>query len=430
VFGLTTVARRTSSFLTRRAMRSVDLSTLHEVPKPLQFPLQRAQLDPIAQLANARESGPIYLLASVFGLRVWMVAGVAENRVVLADSERFSTDIRRYVGKQDATGAQAIGGLGFTDPPDHTRLRRLLTPEFTRRRLARLQPRIDEIVSERLDAMAASSDSREPVDLVSDFAFPIPFVVICELLGVAPEDRDYFRQLGHARFDVSQGGLGVFGAMSQSRDFLIETAKRQRTEPRDGLIGGLIAEHGDDITDDELGGLADGVFTGGYETSASMIALGALTLLESPDTMAWLRRDEAAAAPVVEELLRYLSVVQIAFPRFAREDMDLFGVRLRAGDVVVCSLSGANRDGALTGGDAESFNPGRFAGRPLTSHLAFGYGMHRCVGAELGRMELMTAIPALVRRFPRLRLAVPASDLDFRDLSIVYGIDALPVHLH
>ena len=428
--GLTDVARRTGRLLTRRALRSVDLSTLREVPAPLHFPLQRERLDPVAQLAHARESGPIYLLASVFGLRVWMVAGVAENRTVLADSEHFSTDIRRYVGKQDATGADAIGGLGFTDPPDHTRLRRLLTPEFTRRRLARLQPRIEQIVTERLDAMEAEAKAgASPTDLVAEFAFPIPFVVICELLGVAPEDRDYFRQLGHARFDVSQGGLGVFGAMSQSRDFLIETARRQRVEPRDGLIGALIAEHGDAITDDELGGLADGVFTGGYETSASMIALGALTLIESPESMAWIRRDEAAGAAVVEELLRYLSVVQIAFPRFAREDMELFGVKLHAGDVVVCSLSGANRDDALTNGDAESFNPGRFAGRPLTSHLAFGYGMHRCVGAELGRMELLAAIPGLVRRFPDMRLAVRPEELDFRDLSIVYGIDSLPVDL-
>ena len=122
MWGLSAVARRTGSLLTRRALRSVDLSTLREVPRPLQFPLQRDGLDPVDQLGRARESGPIYLLASVFGLRVWMVSGVAENRAVLADSERFSTDIRKYVGKQDATGAQAIGGLGFTDPPDHTRL--------------------------------------------------------------------------------------------------------------------------------------------------------------------------------------------------------------------------------------------------------------------------------------------------------------------
>ena len=192
---------------------------------------------------------------------------------------------------------------------------------------------------------------------MADFAFPIPFQVICELLGRAPEDRDYFRQLGHARFDVGQGGLGVFGAMSESRDFLIETASRQRVEPRDGLIGALVAEHGDEITDDELGGLADGIFTGGYETSASMIALGALTLLESPDACALAARGRGSRAPVVEELLRYLSVVQIAFPRFAREDMELFGVRLRAGDVVICSLSGANRDDALGRGRRRALQP-------------------------------------------------------------------------
>ncbi len=430
VFGLGTFVRRTGSLLSRRALRSVDLSTLTEVPAPLQFPLQRHQLDPVARLADARASGPIYKLASVFGLRVWMVSGIAETRMVLADSTNFSTDIRRYVGKQDATGAAAIGGLGFTDPPDHTRLRRLLTPEFTRRRLTRLQPRIDAVVAERLHAMAeqAASDPATPVDLVAEFAFPIPFVVICELLGVAPEDRDYFRRLGHARFDVRQGGLGVFGAMSESRDFLIETAKKQRVEPRDGLIGALIAEHGDDITDDELGGLADGVFTGGYETSASMIALGALTLLQSPDAVRRLQHDDADSVDsqrVVDELLRYLSVVQIAFPRFVRHDMELFGRRLGAGDVVVCSLSGANRDPVFAGANPDGFD----ADRTAASHLAFGYGMHRCVGAELGRMELRTSIPALVRRFPGMSLAVRPEELQFRDLSIVYGVDALPVFL-
>ncbi len=430
MFGLSAVVRRTGSLLSRRALRTVDLSTLTAVPAPLQFPLQRHQLDPVAQLADARATGPIYKLASVFGLRVWMVSGVAETRMVLADSTHFSTDIRRYVGKQDASGAAAIGGLGFTDPPDHTRLRRLLTPEFTRRRLARLQPRIDAIVAERLDAMAeqALREPTRPIDLVAEFAFPIPFVVICELLGVAPEDREYFRRLGHARFDVRQGGLGVFGAMSESRDFLIETAKKQRSEPRDGLIGALIAEHGDDITDDELGGLADGVFTGGYETSASMIALGALTLLRSPGEARRLHQDDPDSVEsqrVVDELLRYLSVVQIAFPRFVRHDMELFGRHLRAGDVVICSLSGANRDPVFAGGNPDGFEVDRAA----ASHLAFGYGMHRCVGAELGRMELRSAIPALVRRFPDMSLAVPPEALQFRDLSIVYGVDALPVYL-
>ncbi len=422
--------RPRGGFLGRRLLRQVDLSKITEVPAPLRFPLQRDGLDPVARLGEVREDGPIHRLASVFGLRVWMVSGAEENRAVLADSEHFSTDIRRYVGREDATGAQAIGGLGFTDPPDHTRLRKLLTPEFTKHRLARLQPRIDEVVEQRLDALeAASSGGSEPVDLVEEFAFPVPFQVICELLGVAPQDRDLFRRLAHSRFDVREGGLAAFGAMSESRDFLIESAARQRVEPREGLISSLIAQHGDDLTDDELGGLADGVFTGGYETSASMIALSALTLAESPEVRQWLATDPAAADPVVEELLRYLSVVQIAFPRFVRSPVEIFGQRLQPGDVVICSLSAANRDRALAGDDAERFNPGRHAGRPLTSHLAFGYGMHRCIGAELGRMELRSAVPRLIARFPELQLAFPPAEIVFRDLSIVYGVDALPVRL-
>jgi cytochrome P450 len=419
------------NLLRRRLLRRVDLSRITEVPEPLRFPLQRDGVDPVARLDEVRDDGPIHRLASVFGLRVWMVSGAEENRLVLADSEHYSTDIRRYAGREGATGAQAIGGLGFTDPPDHTRLRRLLTPEFTRHRLARLQPRIDAIVEERLDAMAAPAVAGEAVDLVEHFAFPVPFQVICELLGVAPEDRDLFRRLAHSRFDVSQGGLAAFGAMSQSRDFLLESAARQRVEPRDGLIGALIEQHGDDLSDDELAGLADGVFTGGYETSASMIALSALTLAASPEVRGQLARDTdpTFGDAVVEELLRYLSVVQIAFPRFVKAPFEAFGQRLQPGDVVICSLSGANRDDALVGGGAGRFDPGRHAGRPLTSHLAFGYGMHRCIGAELGRMELRSAVPRLVRRFPDLELAVPANEVAFRDLSIVFGVDALPVRL-
>jgi cytochrome P450 len=417
------VRKHPGRLLARRALGTVDLSTLSSIPAPLAMPLRRNGIDPVEELAKARESGPVFKLASWFGLRVWMVSGLVETRSVLADATNFSTDIRAHVGRQDVTGSKAIGGLGFTDPPEHTRLRRFLTPEFTRRRLARLQPKITEIVEDQLDAMEAAGPT---VDLVSTFAFPIPFLVICDLLGLPSEDRERFRHLGSARFDVSRGGLDVFGAMSQSRDFLIEAAGRQRSDPGDGLIGALIREFGDEVDDDELGGLADGVFTGGYETSASMISLGALTLLRNPDSMASLRTDDACITPIIDELLRYLSVVQVAFPRFARHDMRLFGKKIRAGDVVLCSLSGADRDPALGPERPDDFDPTRQVG----SHLAFGYGFHRCVGAELARMELSAAIPGLARRFPDLSLAVDPGELQFRDLSIVYGIDSLPVRLH
>ncbi len=214
------------------------------------------------------------------------------------------------------------------------------------------------------------------------------------------------------------------GAVSESRTFLLEAVRKQQKNPQDGLIGKILEEHGDEIDELDLAGLADGVFTGGFETSASMIALGALALLQKPEAFALLRDDEASVDPTVEELLRYLAVVQISFPRFARQDMVLYGNKIAAGDVVVCSLSGANRDDAL--GDAmDEFNPLR----PRAAHFAFGHGFHRCIGAELARMELRAAYPALVRRFPNMSLAVDQADLHFRKLSIVYGVESLPVNL-
>src|SRR3954447_540088 len=152
------------------------------------------------------------------------------------------------------------------------------------RRLERLRPRVAEIVERQLDEVAATAAANDGVvDLVPTFAFPIPFLVICELLGLPDEDRDTFRNLGSARFDVSYGGQGVFGAVSGSRSFLMEATRRQRSNPGEGLIGQIIREHGDEISDFDLGGLADGVFTGGLETSASMLALGTAVLLEHPE---------------------------------------------------------------------------------------------------------------------------------------------------
>ncbi|WP_147095100.1 cytochrome P450, partial [Nocardioides psychrotolerans] len=315
------------------------------------------------------------------------------------------------------------GGLGMTDPPHHTVLRKYLTPEFTKHKLARLEPVIEQIVEARLDAMAADGPV---VDLVDQFAFPIPFEVICELLGLPVDDRARFHNLGAARFDLSQGGVGVFGAAAHTREFLISQVTRQRLEPGAGLIGSLLREHGDELDDVTLGGLADGVFLGGYETSASMLALGTYLLAQHPEAMALLRDgDDAAVDGLVEELLRHLTVVQLAFLRFAREDLELGGQQIKAGDCIGISLLGANRDPALTD-DPDTFDPRR----EPTRHLAFGHGLHRCVGAELARLELRISLRALARRFPDLEVTVDDDQLDFRRLSAVYGVDALPVRLY
>src|SRR6476661_3652736 len=418
MIGLTSARTRLTQRLVARATGGgpVDLTSLEAVPRRLLRPLRRSGLDPVHRIGHSAPD-PVHRLAHMFGMNIWLVSGQEEVKAVLADQRRFSNDIRPYVG---AAGA-SVGGLGFTDPPEHTRLRTLLTPEFTMRRINRLTPRIEAIVDAQLDLMEANGPT---ADLVEQFAFPIPFLVICELLGLPAEDRARFQALSHARFDVSAGGAGAFGAISSSREFLLEATRRQRRDPGDGLLGRIIAEAGDEVGDDEIAGLADGVFTGGYETTASMLALGSLVLLRDRRHFDLVRDDDASVDPVVEEMLRYLSVVQIAFARFALEDLDLFGRKVRKGDVVVVALSRADRDGRI-GPDLDRFDPTR----PPSPHLAFGYGFHRCVGAELARLELRTAFPRLVRRFPEMRLAVDPSALRFRDQSIVYAVDSLPVHL-
>jgi cytochrome P450 len=400
--------------------QGIDLTQLDRVPERLSWPLSRDGVDPVPRLGETRDREPVHKLTSFLGMTIWMVTGEAEARAILADTTSFSNDIRPLMGRRGSTTDGDIGGLGFTDPPDHTRLRRLITPEFTVRRLARLRPLVASIVEARLDVM----ERRGPVvDLVSTFAFPVSFQVICDLLGLPADDRERFRHLASARFDVTQGGAGTIGAVSQSREFLKEATAKQRREPGPGLIGQIVREHGDEINDFDLAGLADGVFTGGLETTASMLALGTGVLLEHPEDYRRLPDDPAHVERTVEELLRYLTVVQVAFPRFPKQDVEIAGHRVAQGDVVICHLAGANRDPRAMP-DPEDFR----ASREPRSHLAFGHGFHRCVGAALARLELGIAYPALARRFPDLSLEA-GQGVGYRPMSIVYGVDRLPVRL-
>jgi cytochrome P450 len=367
--------------------------SLSMLPDTSLFPLFRDGLDPVPEVGRLREQSPVSRLPIPMGIRAWLVTGYEPVRAVLGSADGFSNDFGAFAAQVGLTAGQQPGGLGMSDPPVHTRLRRLVTPEFTMRRLARLQPRIETIVSERLDAMAAVDG---PVDLLQEFALPVPALTIYAPLDAINESRAYLRGL----------------------------VADLRRKPGDGLLGSLIRDHGDELDDQELAGLADGVLTGGLETSASMLALGALVLMTQPELAEPLRAGEPADA-LVEELLRYLTVVQVAFPRFAVRDMEIAGVSIKAGDVVMCSLSAADRDGVL-GPGMDRIDAARPTSR---SHLAFGHGLHRCVGAELARMELRTAYPALVRRFPAMRPAIDPADLPMRRASIVFGLDALPVTL-
>jgi cytochrome P450 len=369
-----------------------------------------------------RDREPVSLLKLPFGIRGWLVSGYDESKAVLGAAGAFSSDFTHLVGKAGITAEQNPGGLGFADPPAHTRLRKMLTPEFTGHRLRRLAPRIDAIVAGQLDEMAQIAAEKGQVDLVESFALPIPSLAICELLGVPYEDRADFQRLSTTRFDFLGGIEGSLGAISESLTYLLDMVKRQRAEPGDGMLGMLVRQHGDEISDLELAGLADGLLTGGLETTTSMLALGAIVLLRDPELRRTLIAHDAAVDPFVDELLRYLTVVQIAFPRIARTDVTVGTHRIEAGDLVFCSLSAANRGGDP---DLDRFDSTR-ATRP---HLAFGHGIHRCVGAELARMELRTAYPALLRRFPDITQATDLDKLEYRKLSFVFGVESLPVTL-
>jgi cytochrome P450 len=400
----------------------LDLTKLDKIPNRLAWPLLRDGIDPPARLTAARAKDPVFRLTSMMGLEVWLVTGYEEAREVLGDI-RHSTDIRPYMGASGDVEKGDIGGLGFTDPPEHTRQRKLLTPEFTMRRLERLKPGIAEIIEKQLDETAAAAGENGVVDLVQTFAFPVPFRVICDLLGLPDEQRETFRQLGTARFDVTAGGAGAVGAIGGSREFLLAETARQRHDPGPGLIGQIVREHGDEINDFDLGGLADGAFTGGLETSASMLALGTLVLLQHPGLWKSLAEDPDSVDDIVEELLRQLSVVQVAFPRFVKEDVVVGGHLIKKGSVMLAHLPAAGRDPRSTPGE------GLCPMKESSNHLAFGHGLHRCIGAELARMELRAAYPALAKRFPNMALAVDPSKLEFHAKSIVYGVEALPVTL-
>ena len=385
----------------------------------------RDGLDPVPELARLRAERPVSPLVIPNGPTAWLVTSYRDVRAVLGDTETFSNDIANLFPNDGSGEDRDPGGLGMADPPKHTRLRKMLIPEFTAKRLRELEPRIAAVVDECLDETAAAASGAtagEPVDLVRTFAHPIPSLVICELLGVPADERADFQRISNKRFDVVSGApAGGLDAMAEAVEFLGGLVSRQRAEPGDGLLGRLIREHGDDLTDRELAGLADGLLTGGHDTTASMLALGTVLILGNPEHRA-AALDPARVGGLVDELLRYISVVQVAFPRWALRDTEIAGQRISTGDMVVCSLSGANRDAEL-GPDMERVD----ADRETKPHLAFGYGIHHCVGAQLARREMAIAYPALLRRFPTLRLAAPPEELAYRQFSIVYGVGALPV---
>jgi cytochrome P450 len=295
----------------------------------------------------------------------------------------------------------------------------MLTPEFTIRRIKRLEPRITQIVDEHLDAMAAGGS---PADLVEAFALPIPSLVICELLGVPYADREGFQRRANKQLDLALPIPERLDLARESREYMLDLVRRARLAPGEDIIGMLVREHADELTDDELVGVASLLLLAGHETTSNMLGLGTLALLRHPDQLAAVRDEPDAIGPAVEELLRWLSIVHTSIPRITTTDVEVAGVPIPAGQLVFASLPAGNRDPEFVD-TPEAFDIRR--GAP--GHLAFGHGVHHCLGAPLARMEMRIAWPALFRRFPDLALAEDFDHVAFREFHFIYGLRSLQV---
>jgi cytochrome P450 len=385
--------------------------------------MRRDRFAPVDELRELREGDGVRRFETPFGANVWIATRYADVREVLGDADRFSnrmafrppTDPRSEEEREKARAGQLLA----LDPPEHTRLRRLLRPEFTVRRMQRLEPRIVEIVDEHLDAMAAAGS---PADLVPTFALPIPSLVICELLGVPFADRAAFQARTSRLLDLSLPMDERLEVGRESRAYMADLVAGAQAEPGDDMLGMLVREHGADLSTDELIGIAGLLLVAGHETTSNMLGLGTLALLRHPEQLALVRNDPAAVGPAVEELLRWLGIVHSGIPRTTTEDVEVGGVAIPADSLVILALAAANRDPRfLPDGDRLDVT------RDAAGHVAFGHGLHHCLGAPLARMEMRTAFPALLRRFPDLALAVPYEEVSFRAFHFVYGLHALPV---
>lgn len=396
-------------------------------PTAVTVPTHRdCPFDPPQEYEGLRTRDPVARVAFPDGKTGWVLTRHEDVRALLADP-RFSSDrlrasspVRRIPLRPEDVEPRS-GMLLSLDPPEHTHYRRMLTRYFTVRRMRALAPRVEQITSEHLDAMERSGP---PVDLVQAFALPIPSLVICELLGVPYADRGMFQRWTSTLLNLKVPEETALAARDALRDYMLALVADKRAHPDDGLLSALIAGEGPDgeLNDQELSGIGRLLLVAGHETTANMLALGTFALLSHPAQLRALRDHPEHIDRAIEELLRYLTIVQFGTVRVAREDVEIDGHHIRAGETVLASLPAANRD-------PERFeHPGELdLTRPPSQHVAFGHGIHQCLGQQLARVEMEVAFPALLRRFPTLRLAVPPEQVPMRHDMAIYGVHALPL---
>jgi cytochrome P450 len=395
------------------------------------YPFQDIADNPFAPLAEAsrrRLDGPATRVRLPAGGEAWLVTGHDDVRQLLR-SDAFGADVARpgFPQLRETAPAQRpgqrTGGFIRMDGAEHSRLRRMLTAEFMIKNIRRIEPLIGEIVDDALDTL---HDAGPPADLVANFALPFPSLVICHLLGVPYADHAFFQERSRTLLDRGAAPERLRAAGGELRGYLAELvrARRAAAERGDDLLSRLISERVDtgELAAEELVGMSLLLLIAGHETTANMIGLSVLLLLQHPEHWVALRDDHDLAPDLVEELLRYLTIVRTGLPRIALRDTEVGGQPIRAGEGVIALLSLANRDtGAFE--KPEEFDPYREA----RQHVAFGFGVHQCIGQPLARAELRIALVRLVERFPELRLASDPATLSTRDNSIVFGLAELPV---
>ncbi len=395
----------------------------------VQFPIPPAPTlyHPAPQLAELRASQPVAKITLDDGSMGYLVTRYADVRQVLIDP-RFS---RAAAGGKGPGGSEtgiailAEDSMNAMDPPEHTRLRRLVAGAFTARRVEQLRPKVRELVDELLADVAARAC---PVDLVEHFSLPLPVRVICELLGVPSQDQHIFHAWSDTVMsDASRDPDEIRATIGKLADYFGKLIADKRAIPADDLMTALIAarDEGDRLTEKELLNLCFGLLIAGHETTANQINMFLLTLLSFPEEYQRLAASPEMVPQAVEELMRFVQLGDSGssgMPRITTEAVELSGVTIPAGSVVLTSVLAANRDESVFP------DPDRLdLTRVVTQHLSFGAGAHHCLGAQLARMELQEALSGLLRRLPGLHVAVPDSQLRFKPGMILRSLETLPV---
>ncbi|KAB8191538.1 cytochrome P450 [Nonomuraea phyllanthi] len=399
-----------------------DAVSRPEVPD---FPMARAAgcpFDPPPALQALREEGPLAKVRLWDGSTPWLVTSYAEQRALLADP-RVSADVTRP-GFPSPAPRPRNSSLSFIlmDDPEHARQRRMVQATFTVRRVESMRPAVQKIVDDLLDELLAGP---RPVDLVEAFALPVPSLVICELLGVPYADHDFFQDNSKTIIRRSATPEQRAEAGARLNEYLDELVGRKLAEPGDDLLS-RVAERvtSGELTRRQAAQMGVLLLIAGHETTANMIALGTLALLRHPDQLALLREsdDPKLVAGAVEELLRYLNITHNGRRRVAREDIEIAGRTIRAGEGIILANDIGNRDPEVFP-DPDELDLRRDARR----HVAFGFGVHQCLGQPLARMELQVVYSTLYRRIPTLRLATDLERIPFKHDGAVYGVYELPV---